>query len=150
MSSKSNFLSNFFGPVDKPKRKTQILKEKSKEKSKKSSSSEKMKRPSGSIPYKEYYFIDIKRSKNPEKKLDAIFVNSKTGKEKRVAFGSKKVKDYTQHHDKKLRENYELKFKSKGNIKDLMSSATLSKIVLWSKPTVEAGIREYKRTLKSK
>ena len=131
----NNFLDSFFGVKQKPQRKRKI-------------SESKTNQPKGSVLYKNYYFIDIKKSKG-DKKYDAIFMNSKTGKNKTVSFGRKGEKDYTQHNDKDLLEFYDFKHKKKENWSDLMSSAALNKYILWNKKTLEGSIKDYKSKLKN-
>ncbi len=48
------------------------------------------------MPYlkSEYTFKKFERSKNKSKKYDAILVNKKTGREKRMAFGSANMQQY--------------------------------------------------------
>jgi hypothetical protein len=140
----SDFLSNFFG---------REVKKKSKSKSKsntKMGERVKVKPPPGSIKYKDYYFLDVKRSKTPGKKLDAIFLNSNTGKERRVSFGTVGKLDFVNHKDKKLLEAYDEKHRKKENWKDLMSKGALKKYILWSKPSMEDGVREYKKQLRGR
>ena len=135
----NDFLNSFFGVKQKPQRKRKTSE--SKKEAPKSSI------PKGSVPYKNYYFLDIKKSKG-DKKYDAIFMNSKTGKNKIVSFGKKGEKDYTQHNNKDLLEFYDFKHKKKENWNDLMSSAALNKYILWNKKTLESSIRDYKSKLK--
>jgi hypothetical protein len=103
--------------------------------------------PRGAVKYKDYYFDSIRKSKKVDKKYDAVFLNSTTGKEKLVSFGSKKEKDYTQHNKAELKKFYEIKNKNK-DYTDLMSSSSLNKYILWNKKTVDGGLRDYKRMLK--
>ena len=145
----SDFLTSFFGTESKPKRKRQIVKEsKNKEKKRVSKKTELFPQPKGSIKYKDYYFVNIKKSKTAGKKLDAVYNNVKTGREKIISFGNSKVKDYTQHKNREQMEFYDFKYKRKENWNDLMSVGALNKYVLWSKPSLEGGIREYKKKLK--
>ena len=108
-----------------------------------------VKRPKGSIPYEGYYFLGIKKSKDPEKKLEAHFLNGKTGGEKVVSFGNANTIDYTQHKCKLIKDQYDQKFKEK-NVENLMSATALDKYVLWDKTGVKSGISNYKKQLKEK
>ena len=75
----SNFITSFFGKESKPKRRRQVINEK-KTKSTKSTRTTKptktntsFPQPVGSIKYKDYYFISVKRSKTPgDKSLSSI------------------------------------------------------------------------------
>lgn len=134
----SSFINNFFGQNEKPKRKNQLVE------SKKKMVPE---QPKGSVKYKGYYFVDIKESHKLDKKYDAIFMDSKTGKTKIMSFGDKKVKDYTQHKDKKLLQEYLEKHKNDDN-KDLMTTSALNNIILWNKTSLSSAIRDYKERMK--
>ena len=131
----STFLTNFFGQTEKPKRKNQINPDSSKKKN--------IEQPKGSIKYKGYYFVDIKPSNNLEKKYDAIFMDSKNGRTKIMSFGDKKVKDYTQHKDKKLLAEYMEKHKN-DETKDLMTTSALNNIILWNKSSLSGAIKDYR------
>lgn len=132
-----SFINNFFGQSEKPKRKSQLNIAKA----------EKIEQPRGSVKYKDYYFIDIKPSNSLDKKYDAIFMKISNGKSKIVSFGDPKIKDYTQHKDKKLLQEYQEKHKG-DNKKDMMSAATLNSLILWNKSSVSGAIKEYKENLK--
>lgn len=129
----SSFISNFFGETKKKPVRKKCL-------------TDKTKQPVGSVKYGDYYFTGIKKSSKPDNKYDAIFQNVKTGKERRVSFGNKKEKDYTQHKDKSLKEFYEFKHRN-DKIDNLMSATALNKYILWNKPSVDLGVRSYKRKL---
>ena len=49
------------------------------------------------------------RSSNPDKKYDVYVENHKTGRIKRVSFGSSQHEDYTMHKDKHRRELYRIR-----------------------------------------
>lgn len=136
----SSFINNFFGQSEKPKRKNSIKGESALKKSVPD-------QPKGSIKYKGYYFIDIKPSNNLEKKYDAIFMDAVSGKGKILSFGDKKVKDYTEHKDKKLLQEYLDKHKDDNN-KDLMTTSALNNIILWNKTSLSSAIRDYKERMK--
>jgi len=95
--------------------------------------------------------IAIKKSQKKDKKLDAIF--EKDGKEKIVSFGSSGYTDFTKlPHDKENKEKSEARkdlyikrHQKRENFNDPLSKGALSRYVLWSKPTLEQGIKEYKK-----
>ncbi len=133
----NDFLTSFFGSSQPPQRKKKIEKKVAD-----------VPQPKGSVLYRGYYFIDVKKSKGGDKRYEALFTNAKTGKGRTVVFGKKGEKDYTQHNNKDLLEFYDFKHKKKENWGDLMSSAALNKYILWNKKTLEGSIRDYKRRLK--
>ena len=135
----NDFLNSFFGSKQEPpKRKRQIV-----------SQSNDVEHPKDSVLYKGYYFTEIKRSKNPLYKYDAIYINAKTGKNRKISFGDKKEKDFTQHKNKELRNFYDFKYQKKQNWNDLMSNGALSKYILWNKESIEGSLKDYKKRLKN-
>lgn len=87
-----------------------------------------------------YTFIRFEKSKNKTKKYDAILVNKKTGREKRVSFGAipyEQYKDSTglalysnkNHNDKHRRELY--RKRHRGEEKNRFSSGWFSWYYLW-------------------
>ena len=88
----------------------------------------------------------ITRSANPEKKMMAVF--DVDGRERTTHFGQAGAKDYT-IHDKMTREArkkaYDSRHRTTEDWSDPLSAGALSKYVLWSKPSLSAGIAEYKR-----
>jgi hypothetical protein len=90
--------------------------------------------------------LRITRSTNPEKKMMAVF--EVDGRERTTHFGQAGAKDYTTH-DKATREArkkaYDSRHRPTEDWSDPLSAGALSKYVLWSKPSLSAGIAEYKR-----
>lgn len=91
----------------------------------------------------------IKPSTVKGKKLTAVFdVN---GKEKSVSFGSAPNKDFTIYskEDKALAEqkkkSYIARHKVNENWNNPMTAGSLSRYVLWNKPTVQASIQDFKK-----
>jgi hypothetical protein len=142
----TGFFNNFFGQV----KKTSSIKSKKdkpkSDKSKKDKPKSTFIPPKGSVKYKKYYFIDIKRSKNPERKYDAKFIKGPSGREKIISFGKKGNPDFISTQDREQREFYDYKHKT-ATIKDLMSREALEKFILWNKSSLESSIRDYKRRL---
>ena len=88
--------------------------------------------------------LKIAPSTNKQKKLDAYFqINSKT---KKVSFGSKNSSTYVNHKNDAKKKNY-LARHSKLNEKwnDPMSAGSLSRHILWSKPTLSESIKVFKK-----
>lgn len=156
----ADFINSFFGKEvrktrtrTKPKKvDTKTSKKQSntaRSASRKTKNNEYIKQPTGSVFYKGYYFIDIKRSKQPGKRFDALFLNAKTGNEKRIAFGNVGEKDFIALQDNDQRDFYDFKYKNKQNWKDLMSRHALQKYILWNKGSMESSIRDYKKRLRT-
>jgi hypothetical protein len=87
----------------------------------------------------------LRRSPKPEKKWRAEFSDGS-----HRDFGARGMSDYTLHGDKARMERYNARHKKNENWNDLKSPGALSKYVLWSKPSLRGGLREYKRRLSAK
>lgn len=87
----------------------------------------------------------LRRSPKPEKKWRAEFSDGS-----HRDFGARGMSDYTIHKDKKRMERYNSRHRKNENWNDLKSPGALSKYVLWSKPSLRGGLREYKRRLSTK
>tara|TARA_R110000772_G_C13265938_1_gene435801 strand:- start:1107 stop:1442 length:336 start_codon:yes stop_codon:yes gene_type:complete len=103
--------------------------------------------------------IEIKKSTNPKKKYMALFIYEEGGKEKKktIHFGSAPNKDYTIYYKedgkKKADERKSLYYARHIKREDWtkpMSAGTLSKYILWNKPTLKASIADYIKKFKLK
>jgi len=107
--------------------------------------------------------ITVTVSNKKAKKYDALFKDD-TGKSKTISFGASGYRDFTLMSDKKSefyiknkqdREKVKTAYQAR-HAKDLltdaskrgMSAGALSYYILWSKPTLKAGIAEFKRQFK--
>lgn len=89
--------------------------------------------------------VKIVKSNNAAKKYDAVFdINGKT---RTVSFGAKGYSDYTIHKDPERMKRYRSRHQS-DNLKDPLSPGALSWYVLWSSPTLEGGISNYRSAFK--
>ena len=92
--------------------------------------------------------MSIKESWRKDKKKVAEFYDRETDSHKTVHFGAKGYEDYTIHKDPVRAERYRTR-----HAKDLlteaaqtgMSPGALSYYVLWTSPSLEQGIRNYKK-----
>jgi hypothetical protein len=91
--------------------------------------------------------LSIKKSPNKEKKLRATFC-TKQGRIKSVDFGAAGMSDYTKHKDPQRKKRYENRHKSRENWNDPTTRGSLSKYILWNKPSLQASIADYKRRFK--
>ncbi len=76
------------------------------------------------------------------KKWDAVFEHN--GRTKVVPFGAKGMDDYTITKNKEQQERYLARHAKRENWSSPMTAGALSRYVLWSAPTLQAGIRNYK------
>tara|TARA_R110002153_G_scaffold262792_1_gene423824 strand:- start:1209 stop:1616 length:408 start_codon:yes stop_codon:yes gene_type:complete len=101
--------------------------------------------------------ISIKKSLKESKKLTAVF-QIKTSKgakkftEKRTNFGynnpDDKQNDFTKHGDIDRRNRYIIRHAKDLKTDDPTRAGYLSIFLLWSKPTLEASVKDYNRRLK--
>ena len=98
--------------------------------------------------------VAINKSTNPKKKYMAVFIDGK--KKKTIHFGQAGAKDYTIYYKedgkKKADERKKLYYArhSKEDWTDPMKAGTLSKYILWFKPTIDQGITAYINKFKLK
>ena len=95
-------------------------------------------------------FVEIKPSTTKIKKLMAIFYDEKKKKIKTTHFGQKGSSDFTINKDKERKQRYLTRHEKRENWNDYMTAGSLSRWILWSKPTLKASISDYKRRFKLK
>ena len=87
----------------------------------------------------------IKRSHNPEKKWDAVFVKA-NGREIVQPFGQRGYSDFTKHKNVTRKNRYIARHaRMHEDWTDPTRAGTLSRFVLWNKPTLRASIRSYRK-----
>ena len=88
--------------------------------------------------------VIIKRSTNRQKKYMAVFY--KDGKKiKTTHFGAAGMSDYTKHKDSNRKKRYMTRHRKRENWNNYMSAGSLSRYILWNKPTLKASITDYKK-----
>lgn len=87
----------------------------------------------------------IKKSHRPEKKWDAVFLRP-DGKEIVQPFGQRGYSDFTKHKDVTRKQRYIARHRRMNeDWMDPTRAGTLSRYILWNKPTLKASIRSYRR-----
>jgi hypothetical protein len=87
----------------------------------------------------------IKRSHNPKKKWDAVFVKP-NGQTIVQPFGQRGYSDFTKHKDVTRKQRYISRHaRMHENWKDPTRAGTLSRYILWGKPTLKASIRSFRK-----
>jgi hypothetical protein len=89
-------------------------------------------------------FKTLRRSRNPEKKWDAVF--EKDGKEKVVAFGARGYSDFTKHKNTTRKARYIKRHSGMGehwNKPD--TPGALSRWILWNKPSLKGSLRDFRK-----
>lgn len=99
----------------------------------------------------------IMKSDRKDKKYVAMFrektcpcsVNLKKpecgGKQKLVHFGAKGMSDFTKHKDEERKKNYIQRHQVNEDWTDPYKAGTLSRYILWNKPSLEDSIKDYKK-----
>lgn len=89
--------------------------------------------------------IQLQRSPRPAKKWRAIFTTPYGTHH--VDFGSSSHEDFTIHRDQQRKANYLNRFNKliKKFENDPIAPITLSTMILWNKPTIEASLADYKK-----
>ncbi len=90
-------------------------------------------------------FVQIKPSTTKAKKLMAVFYDEKKKKIKTTHFGQKGFSDFTIHKDKSRKEKYLTRHRARENWDDYMTAGSLSRWILWNKPTLNGSITDYKK-----
>ena len=88
--------------------------------------------------------VVFKKSTNPNKKYMAIFYEDKK-KVKTTHFGAAGMSDYTKHRDKARKQLYLNRHRANENWSDYKSAGSLSRYILWNKPTLKDSKEDYKR-----
>ena len=89
--------------------------------------------------------VEIKPSTQKDKKLMAIFYDDDGKKKKTTHFGAKGMSDFTIHKDKERKERYLDRHRKRENWDSFMTAGSLSRWILWNKPTLKASISDYKK-----
>ena len=89
-------------------------------------------------------FLGIEKSPKPEKKWRATF-QSDSGREKHTDFGDSSMEDFTQHHSSERAKAYRARHQKDLQTGDPTRAGYLSYYVLWSHPSLRAGLEEYRR-----
>ena len=85
-----------------------------------------------------YKFKKLEKSNKSNKKFMAIFENRKTGREKKIYFGSAGMSDFTKHKDPERKARYidrHQKREKWGN-DGIMTAGWWSRWLLWSEPSL--------------
>jgi hypothetical protein len=88
-------------------------------------------------------YVSIGKSTRAGKKMMAIFYDEAKKKIKTTHFGASGYEDYTTHGEIQRKMNYIARHKEREDWTDYMSSGSLSRFILWNKPTIKASIEDY-------
>ena len=93
-------------------------------------------------------FVSITPSKKEGKKYTAIFYDDNKKKVKTTHFGSAGMSDYTIHKDPERKQRYLDRHRARENWNKFMSAGSLSRYILWNKPTINESIKDYVKKFK--
>ena len=97
--------------------------------------------------------VDIKKSSRDDKRYMAIFIDD-NGSKKITHFGyangNKTGSTFIDHNDDDKKKAYIARHRVNENWADYKSAGSLSKHILWNKPTLTASINDYKSKFKLK
>ena len=93
-------------------------------------------------------YVSITKATSKNKKLKAVFYDNDKKKIKTIQFGAAGMNDFTIYNRTKgskfANERKRLYLqRHKGERGGMMTASTLSKMILWNKPTLEASIKSY-------
>ena len=88
--------------------------------------------------------VSITRSDAKGKKWKAVF-DLGDGKKKTTQFGAKGYSDFTINKDEERKKRYLDRHRARENWNDYKSAGSLSRFILWNKPTIKASIADYKK-----
>jgi len=94
--------------------------------------------------------VVIKKSTNPKKKYMAIFYDGKEHKNKikTTHFGAGGMSDFTKNRDPERKKRYLARHKKREKWDKYMTAGSLSRYILWNKPTLKSSIEDYKKIFK--
>ena len=87
------------------------------------------------------------KSPNKAKKWRAVFTLT-DGSVKKVDFGAAGYEDYTMHKDAERKARYMNRHKARENWKTPYTAGSLSRWILWNKPSLRASVADFKRKFK--
>ena len=88
-------------------------------------------------------YVKLSKSNIDGKKYTAIFYDNDRKKVKTSHFGSAGMSDYTKHKDDERKQRYLDRHRDNENWNDYMTPGSLSRFILWNKPTINASYNDY-------
>jgi hypothetical protein len=87
--------------------------------------------------------VQLKKSEIDGKKYTAVFYDENRVKIKTTHFGATGYSDYTKHGDEESKQRYIERHRNNENWADYKSAGSLSRYILWNKPSVSASYNDY-------
>ena len=89
--------------------------------------------------------VKIVKDTETSKKYKATFYDKDGKKVKTTRFGADGYSDYTKHKDKDRKERYIERHKKNETWSDPTTAGSLSRYVLWNKPTFTESVKDFKK-----
>ena len=93
-------------------------------------------------------YVNITKSTRQGKKMVAIFYDEAKKKVKTTHFGASVYEDYTGHQDLQRKMNYLERHEKRENWNDYMTAGSLSRWILWNRPSLNESVKDYMRKFK--
>lgn len=87
--------------------------------------------------------VTIKPSRREGKKFDAVFEGDDV--HKTISFGAKGYDDFTKTKDEAQKDLYIKRHTARENFNDPMTAGSLSRWILWNKPSLQESIKDFKK-----
>jgi hypothetical protein len=87
--------------------------------------------------------VTITKSDKPDKKMKAVFALG-DGRTKTVHFGAAGMSDFTIHKDPERKQRYMARHAAHETWGNPMTAGSLSRWILWNKPSLAASIADFK------
>ena len=88
-------------------------------------------------------YVELKKATTQGKKYTMIFYDDERRKIKTTSFGAAGMSDYTKHKDDERKQRYLARHSANEQWNDYMSAGSLSRWILWHKPTISASYNDY-------
>lgn len=96
-------------------------------------------------------FLELKKASNNKNKYTMVFLNTKTDKKMSISFGAKGYGDYIIYNQTKgkeeadkHKERYINRHQKNENWNEI-NRGSLSRYILWNKPTLESSLSDFKK-----
>ena len=87
--------------------------------------------------------VTITKSKQKDKKFDAIIADKKDNKTETVSLGAKGYSDYTKHKNEERKRRCIARHSNEDHTKSkIKSPAFMSRLILWNKPSLAQSARD--------
>jgi hypothetical protein len=93
--------------------------------------------------------MKLRHSRRPGKKYDAIFI-CLDGSHITTSFGATGYSDFTKHKDTTRKQRYIIRHARREHWNDPTTPGSLSRWILWNKPTVRASLADFKKRFRLK